>query len=83
MKRIERSMRKCQLCNHQEIEDEEHFLIICPVYSDIRKKYNSRSNFIRPSVYKFVCLMGSSDTLVLKKVGRYLVESFKLKKSLV
>ena len=80
--RIERSMRKCQLCNHQDIEDEYHFLLICPVYSDFRKK-KSRSNFVRPSFYKFVCLMGSSDTLVLKKVGRYLVESLKLRKSLV
>ena len=35
--RIERSMRKCQLCNHQDVEDEYHFLLICPVFSDIRK----------------------------------------------
>ena len=81
--RIERSMRKCQLCNHQDIKDEYHFLLICPVYSDIRKKYISRSSFVRPSVYKFVCLMGSSDTLVLNKGARYLVESFKVRKSLV
>ena len=36
--RIEISMRKCQLCNnHQDIEDEYHFSLICPVYSDTRQ----------------------------------------------
>ena len=54
------------------MEDEYYFLLICPVYSDIRKKYRpiSKSYFVSLSVYKFVCLMGSSDTLVLKKLGR-------------
>ena len=72
-------MRKCQLCNHQDIDDEYLFLLICPVYSDIRQKYISKSYFVRWSVYKFVCLMDSSDTLVLKKLDRYLDKSFKSK----
>ena len=38
---IERNQRKCVLCVHNDIEDEYHFVLICPKYNGIRKnKYN-------------------------------------------
>ena len=81
--RTDRSLRKCQFCNSQDLEDEYHFLLICPLYTDIRKKYISKSYFDRPSVYKFVYLMSSTDTYIQKKLGRYVHDSFKLRKSLI
>ena len=75
--RIERSMRKCQLCNHQDIEDEYHFLLICPVYSDTKYQF-------RQGKCLQVCLSyGQLDIFVWKKLGRYPDESFKLRKSFV
>ena len=35
--RIEFDDRKCKLCN--KLEDEFHFVLECPLYDDIRKKY--------------------------------------------
>ena len=35
---IERNMRKCYLCSMNAVEDEYHFLLICPAYTDLRKK---------------------------------------------
>ena len=81
--RTDRSFRKCQLCNSQDLEDEYHSLLICPLYSDIRKKYISNSYFIRPSMYKFVYLISSTDTYIQKKLGRYIDESIKFRKSLI
>ena len=81
--RTDRSLRKCQFCNSQDLEDEYFFLLICPLYTDIRKKYISKSYFVRPSVYKFVYLMSSTDTYIQKKLGQYVHESFKLRKSLI
>ncbi len=34
-----REDRLCQLCDQQVIEDEEHFLLNCPVYTDLRSHH--------------------------------------------
>ena len=46
--RIEFDDPKCKLCN--KLEDEFHFVLECPLYNDIRKKYISYYYFRRPSI---------------------------------
>ena len=36
---VGRCNRICQFCNMNCIEDEYHFLLVCPVYRDLRHKY--------------------------------------------
>ena len=36
---IVRADRKCIICNLNDIEDEYHFTLICPIYNDLRKDY--------------------------------------------
>ena len=36
---VERSRRLCKYCNLQDIEDEYHFLLICPLYRELRSRY--------------------------------------------
>ena len=43
--RVDRALRLCTLCDRSDIEDEYHFVLICPAYSQIRQKY------IRPFYY--------------------------------
>ena len=38
-KNIMRQQRVCTLCDHNDMEDEFHFILKCPFYSDIRKMY--------------------------------------------
>ena len=38
--RIERAERHCCIYNSTDLEDEYHFVIICPVYENIREKNN-------------------------------------------
>ena len=33
-----RNERYCMFCNSLDLEDEYHFILICPCYIDIRKK---------------------------------------------
>ena len=40
--RIARENRKCIICNSNDIEDEFHFVLICPVFNDIRRIYIKR-----------------------------------------
>ena len=34
--KLPRNDRKCMLCNLNDTEDEFHFVLICPFYSDLR-----------------------------------------------
>ena len=36
---IPRPERKCKFCTQDVIENEYHFLLTCPIYADLRKKY--------------------------------------------
>ena len=40
--RIDRQLRKCFLCTNDEIEDEFHFVFICPIYQELRSQYIPR-----------------------------------------
>ena len=55
--RVDRAQRICTLCNKSDIEDEYHFVLVCPVYSILRQKYIRPYYYNRPSVYKFTLLM--------------------------
>ena len=81
--RIDRTLRLCSLCDKSDIEDEYHFVLVCSVYSQIRQKYIRPFYYIRPSVYKFTMLMQTKHTATLKKIGKYIYESFALRKSLI
>lgn len=56
--RIERSLHYCTKCNTRDIEDEYHFIMVCPAFNlEFIKAYYYR----RPSVFKFIELMGTSN----------------------
>ena len=45
---IERSERICTLCNAKEIEDEYHFILQCPRYSNLRNAHIKQYYHRRP-----------------------------------
>ena len=59
---VERSERKCKLCNLNEIEDEYHFILQCPLYNDIRMKFIKTYYHKRPSVLKLTQLITSQNS---------------------
>lgn len=69
-----RDRLKCSFCNLNEIEDDFHFLQICPGLCSLREKYiylkilNSR----KPSVYKVIQLLSTSNTIEMCNSGKCL-----------
>ena len=57
--RIPIDERKCSTCG--KLEDEYHFVIECVLYLDLRKRYISPYFWKRPSMYKFVDLINSTN----------------------
>ena len=49
---IDRDNRICSLCNMNVIEDEYHFVLVCPFYSTIRDTYIKPYYKNKPSTFK-------------------------------
>jgi hypothetical protein len=73
---IERSQRKCIYCDKNDIEDEFHFILICPKYSSLRTKYIHRYFTERPNVHKFLELLNSPSRKTLNSLAIYCKKAF-------
>ena len=66
-----RDDRICELCFHNKIGDEYHYLLECSYFSDARRVYLPRNLLARPNTDTFRRLMCSSDTQELFKIAKY------------
>ena len=80
---LERADRKCPMCKDQ-IEDECHFLITCPLYNDDREDLfqlvRSTARLfdeIPTDIQKFVFLLTNENELVMSKLAAFVYKSFK------
>ena len=60
-RKIERNNRKCELCTLNDLEDEYHFVIICPFFTQIRNHYIEKYYVNLPNVFKFKKLIDSTN----------------------
>ena len=58
--KLDKELRLCPTC--KLIEDEFHFVLICPLYSTLREHYLKRKYWENPSLTKFVSLMNGSKS---------------------
>ena len=70
--------RKCHICNI--LEDEFHFLLECPLYSDLRKLYINKYYWRRPNMPKFIELLTSEHAKTLKNLSVFVDKAFKIRK---
>lgn len=74
---INRNERKCKYCTLNQIESEYHFLLVCPKYYDLRKRY-FKPYFCRwPTLQKFETLMSTTNIKTLNNLANYLYYAFK------
>ena len=76
---IPKKDRICDFCNLNVIEDEFHFLLVCPKFIDLRMKYIPSYYFNPPVIYKFKTILSSQNTSILRKLGRYIFFATKLR----
>ena len=69
---IERTQRKCSLCNENDLGDEYHYLFKCNYFSAQRQTYIDSYYYIRPNTLKFNQLFCSNDLDVLSKLCKFL-----------
>ena len=78
-----RNDRKCTLCTSNDLEDEYHFVICCSLYSNLRIKYLPKYYYGKPSMFKFIELINSSNVKLLYKLSIFCKKAFKLRKELL
>lgn len=67
-----REDRLCQHCTLNVIEDEYHFIMVCPKYRNLRLKYFPKYFTRWPTVQKFTNLISSDSLRVLSNLGLFL-----------
>ena len=68
--------RICNFCNMRKIEDEFHFLLVCPHYTDLRRKYLKRYFCRWPTLNKFDQLMSTSSKKDITNLSKYIYFAF-------
>ena len=71
---IERIEIICINCNLNTIEDEYQFLLECPTYDNLRRKYIKQFYWKRPSVYKVILLLSVKNIKELNQLSKYIYE---------
>ena len=69
---IERCNRKCVYCHMKVVEDEYHFVLVCPFYRDERKECLPKYYCNWPSLQKFKGLLASNQTSILCKLAKFI-----------
>ena len=82
---IERSERKCFICV-DEVEDEIHFLIRCPLYNEERtilfqifRRNCMHFDSLISDEQKYIYIMTNEDIDITKAVAKFVCDSFKLR----
>ena len=80
--RIPRDERYCFHCKSKDIEDEFHFIIICPCYETLRRKYITEYYYKRPSMAKFIELLQSDNNKCLLNLSIYIKNALSIRMNL-
>ena len=74
---VPRDQRICLNCNSNDIEDEYHFIFMCPKYSDLRSRFIKRFYYRNPSMFKLVQLLSAKNRKTLCNLSKFLTRALK------
>ena len=69
---IDKNLRICQFCNANIVEDEYHFLLVCPMYREQRIQLLPKYYCRWPSTTKFKMLLNETRVNVVKNLAKFL-----------
>ena len=69
--------RKCKICN--VLEDEYHFVIECPFYTELRTRYIKQFFLRRPNMIKFILLICSTSEKEMRNLVIFVQKAFQIR----
>ena len=76
---IDRENRICKFCNFKAIENEYHFLLVCPLYRDIRKQYLTSYYCSWTTINKFETLLSKQKKKVITNLYKHIYHAMNLR----
>ena len=76
---IDRYNRICPLCNMNVVEDEYHFILVCPFYNTLRGRYIKFYYYNKPSTFKLIQLLSINNLSQLNKLCIFFDKATKYK----
>ena len=70
-------MKDCQCCRMKSIEDEYHFVIICPAYRHLCLRYLPKYYCSWPNMSEVLSLIQTSSRTLLSKLYNLINENWK------
>ena len=80
---IPREQRLCTLCKLKKIEDEYHFLLVCPCYRDIRSRFLKTYYCAWPSYNKYINLLTLKSKKTILNLSKYIYVAMQRRKKLL
>lgn len=74
-----RHERICKSCNMKQIEDEYHFLLVCPNYRELRVKYFKPYFCHWPTINKFDALLSATSRKTICNLSKFIYFANKLR----
>ena len=62
----------CQICNYNELEDKYHFVLVCPILSDVRRNVLPLWCNNNPGERKLINLFQTDNFNILKNLALYI-----------
>ena len=78
--KIPRGERACPLCLNGSVEDEFHFLVLCPSYDELRNKFVT-SLVVNPSFYNFLAHINQKKYVY--NISDFILQAMRLRASLL
>ena len=69
---IPREQRVCQFCNMRKVEDEYHFLLVCPNYRDLRRNFFKPYFCHWPTLIKFEILLSKTSKPFITSLAKFI-----------
>ena len=76
---LPRELRYCIHCTNA-IEDEVHFLLYCPLYTELRSKYIDKKYWEYPTLNKFNILLSSKNEKTIRNLAMFIYYAMKYRK---
>ena len=81
--RTDRQNRLCKLCNMNMVENEYHFVLVCPAYNDLRRQYLPPHYCRWPSKNKFINLLKDCQTSIIKRISKFVYFAMEKRKNML
>ena len=80
---IPRDNRICRCCKMNNIEDEYHFVLICPAYRTLRCNFLPKYYCSWPNTRKLIFLLQAGSKSLTKNLCNYLKAAWKLRLQII